>query len=127
MIITANTSYLLECRLKFIEDTLPKVIDSIRRKDEKEFFYWTMRHSNSMHAVILDSWPSFFYLNDKSFEIIEWVQEFGHAAYTFDAGPNPHIFTTKKYVNDVIEFLKKIGIEKYYIAEIGDGAREIKD
>jgi len=127
MIITANTSYLLECRLKFIEDTLPKVIEAIRRKDEKEFFYWTMRHSNNMHAVILDSWPSFFYLNDKSFEIIEWVQEFNNAAYTFDAGPNPHIFTVKKYVNDVIEFLKKIGIEKYYIAEIGDGARVIKN
>jgi len=123
MIITAKTSPLMKCRLSFIEETLPKVIDSIRRKDEKEFYYWLMRHSNNMHAVILDSWPSFFYLNDVSIKIMEWVQEFGNAGYTFDAGPNPHIFTTERYKDEVIEFLKSIGINKFIIAKVGGGPK----
>ncbi|AHC51530.1 diphosphomevalonate decarboxylase [Sulfolobus acidocaldarius SUSAZ] len=123
---TALSSSLMECRLKFIEDTLPLVIDSIKKKDEKEFYYWTMRHSNSMHAVILDSWPSFFYLNDTSFKIMEWIQEFGNAAYTFDAGPNPHIFTTKKHLDEITQYLNSIGIKDYIITKVGRGPRVIR-
>ncbi|BFH74111.1 diphosphomevalonate decarboxylase [Sulfurisphaera javensis] len=123
MILTAKTSSLMKCRLTFIEESLPKIIDSIRRKDEIEFYYWLMRHSNSMHAVILDSWPSFFYLNDISFKIMEWIQEFGKAGYTFDAGPNPHIFTTEKYKDEVLNFLETIGVKKVLIAKVGKGPR----
>lgn len=127
MIITAKTSLLLKCRLSFIEETLPNVIESIRRRDEKEFYYWLMRHSNSMHAVILDSWPSFFYLNDVSFRIMNWIQEFKNAGYTFDAGPNPHIFTTEKYKDNVVEFLKKeLKIDKIITAKVGGGPRVLR-
>jgi len=123
MINTAKSSPLMKCRLSFVEETLPKVIDSIRKRDEKEFYYWLMRHSNSMHAVILDSWPSFFYLNDVSFKVMEWVQEFGNAGYTYDAGPNPHIFTTEKYKDEVIEFLQTIGVSKFIVAKVGGGPK----
>jgi len=123
MIITAKTSNLMKCRLKFIEETLPKVIKSIEERNEKEFYYWLMRHSNSMHAVILDSWPSFFYLNDTSLKIMEWIQEFGKAGYTFDAGPNPHIFTTEKYKDEVIRFLNSIGVNKIIISKVGSGPK----
>lgn len=119
---TVESSYLLKCRLEFVEKTFNDVIDSIRNKDEKKFYELMMRHSNSMHAVILDSWPSFFYLNDLSFKIIRWVQEFGHAGYTFDAGPNAHIFTTKKYLNEVINFLEDIKV-KYIISGPGQGPK----
>ncbi|ARM76650.1 diphosphomevalonate decarboxylase [Acidianus manzaensis] len=119
---TVNSSYLLNCRLKFIDETFNDIIDSIKRKDEKKFYELTMRHSNSMHAVILDSWPSFFYLNDVSFKIMKWVQDFGNAGYTFDAGPNAHIFTTKKHVNEVINFLENNNI-KYIISGPGHGPK----
>ncbi len=121
MMRSAETSELMECRLKFIENSINEVIDSIRRRDEERFYYYVMRHSNSMHAVILDSWPSFFYLNDKSLKIMEWVQEFGKAGYTFDAGPNPHIFTTEKYVSEVTDFLEKIGVKRVIISRVGQG------
>lgn len=127
MIITAKTSFLMKCRISFIEESLPKVIDSIRNRNEREFYYWLMRHSNSMHAVILDSWPSFFYLNDISIKIMEWVQEFGNAGYTFDAGPNPHIFTTEKHKEEVLEFLNKIGIKKTIISKVGQGPKVSKN
>ncbi|AOL16484.1 diphosphomevalonate decarboxylase [Sulfolobus sp. A20] len=121
MMRSAETSELMECRLKFIENSINEVVDAIRKKDEKRFYYYVMRHSNSMHAVILDSWPSFFYLNDKSLKIMEWVQEFGNAGYTFDAGPNPHIFTTEKYINEVMDFLEKVGVKRVVISRVGQG------
>ena len=126
MIRTAETSPLLKCRIEFVESTLKDVIDAIAKKDEKRFFYWTMRHSNNMHAVILDSWPSFFYLNDLSFKIMEWVQESGIAAYTFDAGPNPHIFTLENHVDEVLDFLKSLGITNYYVTRVGKGPRIVE-
>lgn len=119
---TAESSDLMKCRLQFIEKTFNQVVESIKNRDEKKFYELTMRHSNSMHAVILDSWPSFFYLNDLSFKIMRWVQDFGHAGYTFDAGPNPHIFTTKPYVKEVINFLETNNM-KYIITGPGQGPK----
>lgn len=119
---TVKSSYLMKCRLEFIEKTFNEVVESIKKKDEKKFFELTMRHSNNMHAVILDSWPSFFYLNDVSLKIMRWIQDFGHAGYTFDAGPNPHIFTTKKYIQEIINFVQSLNL-KYIITSPGQGPK----
>ncbi|BDC17156.1 diphosphomevalonate decarboxylase [Acidianus sp. HS-5] len=119
---SVKSSYLMKCRLEFIEETFNEIVESIKKRDEKKFFELTMRHSNSMHAVILDSWPSFFYLNDVSLKIMRWIQDFGHAGYTFDAGPNPHIFTTKKYMQEVINFIQNLNL-KYIITSPGQGPR----
>ncbi|QGA55369.1 diphosphomevalonate decarboxylase [Sulfolobus sp. E5-1-F] len=123
MIRSAETSELMSCRLKFIEKTFNEVIEAIRNKDERKFYYLMMRHSNSMHAIILDSWPSFFYLNDTSMRIMEWIQDYGKAGYTFDAGPNPHIFTTERNVQDILGFLKSLEIKRIIISKVGDGPK----
>ncbi|MEM0373372.1 MAG: diphosphomevalonate decarboxylase [Sulfolobaceae archaeon] len=123
---STETSELLKCRLKFIENSINDVINSIARRDEEKFFYWVMRHSNNMHAIILDSWPSFFYLNETSLEIINWIQEFGRAAYTFDAGPNPHILVTQKNLSEVLSYLDGKGL-KYIISKPGKGPRIISN
>ncbi|WP_338598832.1 diphosphomevalonate decarboxylase [Sulfolobus tengchongensis] len=123
MIRSAETSTLMECRLRFIEKTLNEVIDAIRSKDEKKLFYYTMRHSNSMHAIILDSWPSYFYLSEVSIRIMEWIQDYGNAGYTFDAGPNPHILTTERYVNDIVKFLESLNIRRIIVSKVGEGPR----
>ncbi|AAK43094.1 diphosphomevalonate decarboxylase [Saccharolobus solfataricus] len=123
MIRSAETSELMECRLKYIEKTFNEVIEAIRNRDEKKFYYLMMRHSNSMHAVILDSWPSFFYLNDTSIRIMEWIHDYGKAGYTFDAGPNPHIFTTERNIGDILEFLKSLEIKRIIVSKVGDGPK----
>lgn len=123
MIRTTQTSELVECRLKFIEKTMKELIDAIKNKDEKKFYYYVMRHSNNMHAVILDSWPSFFYLNDTSLKIMEWIQDFGKAAYTFDAGPNPHILTTENNVSEILNFLNTLNVKRVIISRVGEGPK----
>ncbi len=118
---TATSSALMRCRLQFIEETFNEVIDAIRTRNASKFFQLTMRHSNSMHAVILDSWPPMNYLNEKSFRVMEWVVEFGKAAYTFDAGPNPHIFVLEKDVDEVLKFLNEVGSTKTIVSRVGKG------
>ncbi len=118
---SVNSSELMRCRLDFVERTIPEVINSIKEKNEKKFFELIMRHSNSMHAIILDSWPSFFYLNDKDLEIMRWIQDYGKAAYTFDAGQNAHIITLKQYINPILDFLSSMNVEKTIISKVGHG------
>lgn len=114
------SSSLLKCRLRFVEETFDDIIKAIRDRDVNSFFRLTMRHSNSMHAIILDSWPSMSYLNDKSFVVMDWVHEFGKAAYTFDAGPNPHILVLEENVQEVVNFLEGLGA-KVIVSKIGKG------
>ena len=80
-----------------------------------------------MHAVMLDTWPPIMYLNDISKEIIYAIQELNKAegkiiaAYTFDAGPNAHIITTKKNLTKAKDAL--FGFGKIIISRPGKGVR----
>jgi diphosphomevalonate decarboxylase (EC 4.1.1.33) len=125
MLRTGETSRLMKCRLQFIEDTFHEVVDSIANRDWRKFFELAMRHSNNMHAVILDSWPSNFYLNDKSLQVMSWVQEFGRAGYTFDAGPNPHILVLDRDAKAIINALKEFGASRIIVSRVSQGPRVI--
>jgi len=116
----------LRARLEFVENTLPQLIGSIEKKIEGLFYELIMKHSNSMHAVIMDSWPPLHYLNDISFSVMETIYEYGKAGYTFDAGPNPHIITREGNVGEVEELLKGLGIEKVRLSRVGEGPRTIE-
>jgi diphosphomevalonate decarboxylase len=85
-----------------------------------------MRSSNHLHAMCLGTYPPIVYLNDKSMNIINAIHEMNvedtQAAYTFDAGPNPVIFTLKKYQKEVLDILSdEIGDGKAHISSIGCG------
>lgn len=104
-----RTSWFKECRTRVCEEGVKEMIETIGRKDKERLFELIMRHSNNMHAAILDSWPPIVYLNSDSFKVMEWVLEEGVGAYTFDAGPNPHVITTAENAGKVEKFLKEIG------------------
>ncbi len=123
MEISTETSSLLECRLRFVKDTIPMVIDSIKSRDEERFFQLAIRHSNSMHAIMMDSFPPLIYMNSFSLKVIEAFGDGRMAGYTFDAGPNPHIFTLRSNLNRVENMLREIGASKIIISEISPGPR----
>ena len=73
-----------------------------------------MRDSNELHANCLATYPPIKYMNDSSFKVVDAIIKLNEAeqrnvaAYTFDAGPNPFVFTTKKDSQKVIDAINKI-------------------
>jgi diphosphomevalonate decarboxylase len=105
--ITSSTSPLFKLRPSLAEDSIGKAIHSIRAKDFDSLGEIVMKESNNMHAAMMDSWPPIMYLNDSSRHIMKVIADLNEAegrivaAYTFDAGPNPHILTLSKHASKV--------------------------
>jgi diphosphomevalonate decarboxylase len=132
MEITTKTSGLYAERVK----TRPKILSLMRRAilacDLPSFLELTMRESSHMHAVMLDSFPPIMYLNDVSREIIYAVHEFNEshgkivAGYTFDAGPNAHVYTDEAHASEVEKMLRGItGVQKTMVCRAGDGPKKL--
>ncbi|MBU3897207.1 MAG: diphosphomevalonate decarboxylase [Nanoarchaeota archaeon] len=110
---TIATSFLYPARMQYIEKVIEEMKKAVIAKDFQKFGEITMRESSDMHAVMLDTWPPIMYLNNISREIIYAVHELNSiegkiiAAYTFDAGPNVHIYTTAENVARVQKMLQE--------------------
>lgn len=95
---TVKTSGLMRQRIQHVPDRIERITRAIEQRDFATFGEITMRDSNEMHAVCLDTFPPIAYLNDTSHQIIRSVHKFNfdkgtvRAAYTFDAGPNAVLF-----------------------------------
>ena len=122
---TVKTSVLYQRRIEMLKN----IIEEIIQMNLTKLFEIAMKDSNNMHAVMLDTWPPILYLNNISKQVIDKIHNFNEneikAAYSFDAGPNPTIFTTDKYVCDVKKILEDAGINKIYECKIGSGPKII--
>ncbi|MFH1470427.1 MAG: diphosphomevalonate decarboxylase [Candidatus Micrarchaeota archaeon] len=132
MEITAKTSKLYPERVKGNPKVLSAMRKAILARDLECFLCLAMRESSHMHAVMLDSFPPIMYLNDTSREIIESILEFNKqkgsicAGYTFDAGPNAHIYTVLKHEKEIREILSGIkGVKETITCRPGNGPRKI--
>jgi diphosphomevalonate decarboxylase len=131
---TVVTSELYACRIKSLPKRLALVRNAVKRCDFRMMAAAIMQESDSMHAAMLDSWPPLLYLNGASLRIMERVLELNGshgepvAAYTFDAGPNAHVYTTARHENEVRKALAGIeGIEKIIMCGVGNGVRYPKE
>jgi len=112
------TSDLLEHRVKLVEDRrLLEMQSAINNKDFNKVGKLAMRDSNTFHAVCMDTYPPLFYLNEKSKEIIRFINEFNRfeakstedlkAFYSFDAGPNAFLFVQDENLNELLYLIYK--------------------
>lgn len=130
---TIKTSSLYEARIAHVHKRLKIAESAILRKDFHTLAEIIMRESDNMHAVMLDTYPPIIYLNDVSKAVIRSVIEFNSKkgknviAYTFDAGPNIHLYTTIKYKNDAKDLLNENGITEIIVCKVGDGLRFSED
>lgn len=131
---TIATSALYPARLAYVEKAVGEMKKAVLAKDFQKFGELTMRESSNLHSVMLDTWPAIMYLNDISKEIIYAVQELNAAegkiiaAYTFDAGPNAHIYTTEQNAPKVLKMLKSIsGVVKTMVCKVGEGPKLLAD
>lgn len=107
-----ETSALIAHRAeKVVPGRLAEIEAAYRARDFPTFARLAMQDSNQFHAVCLDSYPPIFYMNDVSKRVIGLVHAINEAAgrvvagYTFDAGPNAVILTTKGDAADVLAAL----------------------
>eukprot|EP00918_Siedleckia_nematoides_P075879 GHVU01166009.1.p1 GENE.GHVU01166009.1~~GHVU01166009.1.p1 ORF type:complete len:365 (+),score=25.64 GHVU01166009.1:44-1096(+) len=102
---SVKTSELLRHRATNI---VPKYMNQMRQavleKDFPAFAEATMRESNQLHAVCLDTYPPISYMTDVSHSIVRMVHALNDylgqvkVAYTFDAGPNACLYLLEKDV-----------------------------
>ncbi|EDW01104.1 diphosphomevalonate decarboxylase [Drosophila grimshawi] len=77
---------------------------AIEKRDFNAFATITMKESNQLHAIALDTFPPCVYMNDVSHSIVNFVHEYNeeagslHVAYTFDAGPNGCLYVLDEHV-----------------------------
>ena len=131
---TVESSVLYSARPGYAEKACADMENAIIGKNFEKLGLLTIKDSNNMHSVMLDTYPPIIYLNDVSREIISSIDNLNAesgkviAAYTFDAGPNAHVLTLEKYKNAVEKALSEIeGIEKTYATKAGNGPRILDD
>lgn len=112
---SVETSSLLKHRTSHIvPKSIEEIIKAIKTKNFERFAELTMKDSNSMHSVCLDSYPPVIYMNDVSRLIIDFVHAYNKSkgankvAYTFDAGPNGCLFLEKENVPEVVSLIKQV-------------------
>ncbi|MEM4554226.1 MAG: diphosphomevalonate decarboxylase [Candidatus Anstonellaceae archaeon] len=130
---TTKTSSLYWKRVADLPKTISKMKRAIKERDLAAFLELAMRESSNMHAVMLDTYPPIVYLNDVSKEIMRQVHLFNAqkrkvcAGYTFDAGPNAHIYTEEKYQREVEQMLSSIpGVKQVISCKVGSGPKKIE-
>ncbi len=132
--LTSKTSQLYRIRPEIAERNVKGVVAALHNRSFGTLAEMIMRDSNSMHAVMLDTWPPIIYLMDKSRDVINAIHELNKnegkaiAAYTFDAGPNAQLITLKRYKNTVIDAVKDIvGKENVIVVGQGKGPRMLTE
>lgn len=109
---TVDTSELLHYRAKYVvPERVEKIQTAIMNKDFSTFAEFTMKDSNQLHAVCLDSYPPIIYMNDISFAIINLIHSYNTAvndikvAYTYDAGQNAILYLLEKDMPQLVAIL----------------------
>lgn len=125
---TVQTSSLFKKRLEEMPQKIELAKKFVLSKNLPALLELVMRESNSMHACMLDTYPPIVYLNDASKRIIYAVHELNEArgaaiaGYTFDAGPNSHVYTVEKHVVEVKKLLEGVeGVKKTIVSRVGAG------
>jgi len=89
---------------------------AIKLKDFSSLALISMKESNNLHAICLDSFPSIKYLNDCSFHIIKLVNFINESiynnnitcGYTFDAGPNAFLLIEEENISNILGLFKYV-------------------
>lgn len=115
MKLSVDTSDLIKHRAEVI---VPRRVDALTKaiinRDFTTFGEITMKDSNQMHAVCLDTFPPCVYMNDTSQAIVNMIHAYNElkkgvkVAYTFDAGPNACVYLLESEVDEFISLVNYV-------------------
>lgn len=105
MQLAVQTSTLIQHRAnEVVPQRIKQLTAAIKSRDFATFAEITMKESNQLHAIALDTYPPCVYMNDVSHAIVNFVHDYNEAvgslqvAYTFDAGPNGCLYVLDEHV-----------------------------
>lgn len=105
MQLAVQTSSLIQHRAnEVVPQRIKQLTAAIKSRDFATYAEITMKESNQLHAIALDTYPPCVYMNDVSHAIVNFVHEYNEAvgslqvAYTFDAGPNGCLYVLAEHV-----------------------------
>ncbi len=111
----AARSFLLQERLRFVDQVLTPVRAAIRDRDLKTLGPLMEKDALFMHAVMLTSRPPLLYLNETAIHLMAEVQSWRdteglEAYFTIDAGPNLHLICEAKTESRLVSKLQATGL-----------------
>ncbi len=107
------------------QQNIDSMYEALESKNFSAFAEITMKESNALHAVCLDTYPPIFYMNETSRQIIKAATVLNSAgaprvAYSIDAGFHVFVFTHKDNADEVLTTMQKIdGIDHIIQTRIG--------
>ncbi len=121
----------MEARLKRIEERAREVERALEEKDLERLGRVIENEALSLHAVAMLSEPPLFYLNYKTWKVIEWLQsqrERGLGGYfTMDAGSNVHIVCEGRDKDELMVGLKEMDeVEEVIVNQVAEGSRVVE-
>ena len=116
MKLGVETSEYLKFRAEaIVPNRVEKMVEAINAKNFNAFAELTIKDSNSLHAVCMDTYPPVVYMNSTSHAAADLIHminnEVGEdgnmvAAYTFDAGPNCVVYLLEKHLETVLKIFE---------------------
>lgn len=106
MLRSAQTSPLFDAWREASRRVVPAFLEALRVRDFGALARLTQEHCEGMHEVCQTSVPSIRYRSRESLAVVSLVQDLSShlpVFYTFDAGPNPVLFTLDSAVPRVLE------------------------
>lgn len=110
---TMETSTLALHRVEnIVPQRMKDMTGAILNRDFSKFAEITMKESNQLHAVCLDSFPPIHYMNSASWDVVTLVHRYNRfygtnkLAYSFDAGPNAFLFLLEESLPEVLALVE---------------------
>ncbi|XP_054919646.1 diphosphomevalonate decarboxylase isoform X7 [Dermacentor andersoni] len=110
---TMETSALIQERASnIVPQRMKDMADAILEQDFNKFAEITMKESNQLHAVCLDSYPPIHYMTSASWDVVSLVHRYNRfygtnkLAYSFDAGPNACLFLLEESLPEVLALIE---------------------
>lgn len=126
------TSKIMLERPKITKERIDEIIWAYKGKNFPALAEVTMRDSNQLHAICMDSYPMIHYLSDVSFKLIDFVTAFNELVgstklgYTFDAGPNCFLLMEEETISIVKYLIKSCFLNDEEI-RFGSGVAECSE
>lgn len=107
-----QSSKIMLDRPQITRERIDEIVWAFKSRNFAALAEVTMKDSNQLHAICLDTFPPIHYLQEASFGLIDFVHAFNDCvgetklAYTFDAGPNCFLLLEKADVPLVSRLLQ---------------------